>query len=64
MTRARPHSISSGSASVPGAVVEEMTRRVDVSAGVGAHVQRRDVRAVAVRAIRLIASRLNGVLPG
>ena len=32
MTRARPSSSSSGSASVPGAVVEEMPRRVDVGA--------------------------------
>ena len=32
-----------------GAVVEEMARRVDVRAGVRAHVQRRDVRAVAAR---------------
>ena len=30
-----------------GAVVEEMARRVDVGAGVRAHVQRRDVGAVA-----------------
>ena len=47
MTRARPQSISSGSGSAPGAVVEKVTGRVDVRAGVRAQVQRRHVRAVA-----------------
>ena len=46
-TRVRPTSISSGNASTPGAVVEEVTGGVDVGPRVRAHVQRRHVRTVA-----------------
>ena len=46
-----------------GPVVEEMPRRIDVRAGVGAHDQPRDVRA-APSAMRLTGCISNGGLPG
>ena len=54
ITRARPISISSGSASAPAPLVEKMPRGVDVRPGVRAHVERRHVRAVAAARCRLI----------
>jgi len=49
MTLARPTSSSSGSDSVPAPSSKKMPRSIHVRPGVGAHVERRDVGAVAAR---------------
>ena len=64
MTRTRPISRSSGSASVPARSSKKVPRRVDVRPAVRAHVQRRHIRAVAAGQTLDRASRLNGVLSG